>query len=135
MAFYYFDAGALVKYYVTEPGSTWVRQVIDAQDPVSGQAHHIILVAEITRVEVAAGLTVIERIGRIRKAKGDRAYRRFMSQLAHRYAMMPLTPSIISLPAIFLEAVGDHTAEARDHLSGQLRPAAPHLYSFSIQGY
>jgi predicted nucleic acid-binding protein len=63
MAFYNFDASALVKYYVTEPGSTWVRQVIDAQDPVSGQAHHIILVAEITRVEVAAGLAVIERVG------------------------------------------------------------------------
>ena len=91
MAFYYFDASALVKYYVTEPGSTWVRQMIDAQDPVSGQAHHIILVAEITRVEVAAGLAVIERVGRIRRAERDRAYRRFMSQLAHRYAIMPLS--------------------------------------------
>jgi hypothetical protein len=29
MAFYYFDASALVKYYVTEPGSTWVRQEVD----------------------------------------------------------------------------------------------------------
>jgi predicted nucleic acid-binding protein len=43
MAFYYFDASALVKYYVTEPGSTWVRQVFDEQDPMSGQAHRIIL--------------------------------------------------------------------------------------------
>ena len=91
MAFYYFDASALVKYYVTEPGSTWVRQMIDEQDPMSGQAHHIILVAEITRVEVAAGLAVIERVGRIRRAERDRAYRRFMSQLAHRYAIMPLS--------------------------------------------
>jgi uncharacterized protein len=91
MAFYYFDASALVKYYVTEPGSAWVRQVIDEQDPVSGQAHHLILVAEITRVEVAAGLAVIERVGRIRKTERDRAYRRFMSQIAHRYAVMPLS--------------------------------------------
>jgi predicted nucleic acid-binding protein len=43
MALYYLDASALVKYYVTEPGSTWVRQMIDEQDPLSGQAHHIIL--------------------------------------------------------------------------------------------
>jgi predicted nucleic acid-binding protein len=43
MAFYYFDASALVKYYVTEPGSTWVRQVIDEQEPISGQTRHIIL--------------------------------------------------------------------------------------------
>jgi uncharacterized protein len=81
----------LVKYDVTEPGSTWVRQVIDEQDPMSGQAHHIILVAEITRVEVAAGLAVIECVGRIRRAERDRAYRRFMSQLAHRYVIMPLS--------------------------------------------
>jgi uncharacterized protein len=81
----------LVKYYVTEPGSTWVRQVIDEQDPVSGQAHHIILVAEITRVEVAAGLAVIERVGRVRRAERDRAYHRFMSQLADRYVIMPLS--------------------------------------------
>jgi len=90
MAFYYFDASALVKYYITEPGSTWVRQVIDEQDPVSRQSRHIILVAEITRVEVAAGLAVIERVGRIKRAERDRAYHRFMSQLAHRYAIMPL---------------------------------------------
>jgi uncharacterized protein len=91
MAFYYFDASALVKYYVTEPGSTWVRQVIDEQEPISGQTRHIILVAEITRVEVAAGLAVIERVGRIRRVERDRAYHRFMSQFAHRYAIMPLS--------------------------------------------
>jgi predicted nucleic acid-binding protein len=55
MAVYYFDASAVVKYYVTEPGSTWVRQLIDARDPGSVHALHLILVAEVTRVEVAAG--------------------------------------------------------------------------------
>lgn len=50
MALYYFDASALVKYYVTEPGSTWIRQLIDAQDSATGQPHHLILIAEITRV-------------------------------------------------------------------------------------
>jgi predicted nucleic acid-binding protein len=59
MAFYYFDASALVKYYVTEPGSTWVRQLLNARAAVSALALHVILVAEITRVEVAAGLAVI----------------------------------------------------------------------------
>jgi uncharacterized protein len=111
MAFYYFDASALVKYCVTEPGSTWVRQVIDEQDPVSGQAHHIILVAEITRVEVAAGLAVIERVGRIRRAERDRAYRRFMSQLAHRYAIMPLSPDDFATAAYLTQ---EHPLKAYD---------------------
>ena len=91
MPFYYFDTSALVKYYVTEPGSTWVRQLIDERDTASGQPRHVLFVAEITRVEVAAGLAVIERVGRIRKAERDREYARFTSQLAHRYAIIPLT--------------------------------------------
>jgi transposase len=33
MAFYFFDTSAVVKYYVTEPGSAWVRQLIDAWEP------------------------------------------------------------------------------------------------------
>jgi predicted nucleic acid-binding protein len=91
MALYYFDASAIVKYYVTEPGSTWVRQIIDAQDSETGRPRHIILIAEITHVETAAGLAVIERVGRIGKTTRDRAYRRFMSQLTQRYAIIPLT--------------------------------------------
>jgi len=63
MANYFLDASALVKYYVTEPGSTWVRRLIDGEDPVTGRPLHFMLVAEITRVEVAAGIAVIERIG------------------------------------------------------------------------
>lgn len=91
MALYYFDASALVKYYVTEPGSTWVRELIDARDGETDQARHVIFAAEITRVEVAAGLSVIERIGRIRRSERDREYQRFVSQLVHRYAVIPLT--------------------------------------------
>ncbi len=50
MAFYYFDASALVKYYVTEPGSNWVRQLIEERDPGTNQISHVILVAEITTI-------------------------------------------------------------------------------------
>jgi predicted nucleic acid-binding protein len=91
MAIYYFDASAVVKYYVTEPGSAWVRQLIEARDVERAQARHHIFIAEITRVEVAAGLAVIERIGRIKRAEREREYRRFNSQLVHRYAIIPLT--------------------------------------------
>ena len=66
MALCYFDASAVVKYYVTEPGSHWVRQLVQERDPQSHQFSHVILVAEITRVEVAAALAVIERVGRIK---------------------------------------------------------------------
>ncbi|MBI3245566.1 MAG: type II toxin-antitoxin system VapC family toxin [Deltaproteobacteria bacterium] len=91
MALYYFDTSALVKYYVTEPGSTWVRRLLDERDAGTGHFQHVILIAEITRVEVAAGLAVIERAGRIRRSERDRAYTHFLSQLIHRYAVIPLT--------------------------------------------
>jgi len=101
MAVYYFDASALVKYYVPEPGSAWVRQLLDAQDPIRAQPLHLIFVAEITRVEVAAGLAVIERVGRLRRTERIREYQRFTSHLTHRYAIIPLTTEDFGLLARF----------------------------------
>lgn len=99
MGLYYLDASALVKYYVIEPGSDWVRQIIEERDLKTYRARHTILIAEITRVEVAAGLAVVQRVGRIRKAERDREYRRFISQLTHRYAIIPLTSSDLEVAA------------------------------------
>ncbi|HEV8714433.1 MAG TPA: type II toxin-antitoxin system VapC family toxin [Candidatus Binatia bacterium] len=111
MAFYYFDASALVKYYVTEPGSTWVRQLIEEQDSETNQTSHVILVAGISRVEVAAGLAIIERIGRIRKVERDREYARFISQLVHRYAIIPLMTSDFETAAVLTQ---QHPLKAYD---------------------
>jgi hypothetical protein len=41
MALYYFDASALVKYYILEPGSTWVRHLIATVETGSQPAHMI----------------------------------------------------------------------------------------------
>jgi hypothetical protein len=46
----FFDSSALVKRYLTETGSAWV---ISLTDPAAGNS---IILAEITRVEVAAAL-------------------------------------------------------------------------------
>jgi predicted nucleic acid-binding protein len=43
MALYYCDTSALVKYYVTEPGSTWVRQLIEERDAETSHFRYIIL--------------------------------------------------------------------------------------------
>lgn len=42
-------------------------------------------------MEVAAGLAVLERVGRIRRAQRVREYQRFTSHLDQRYAIIPLT--------------------------------------------
>jgi predicted nucleic acid-binding protein len=90
MPIYYFDASAVVKYYVPEPGSLWVGQLLDAQDPVSRQALHVILVAEVMQVEVAAGLASSEPVGRIRRTERLRECQRFTNHLIRRYAIIPV---------------------------------------------
>ena len=48
MSLYYFDASALVKRYVLEPGSTWVRALIDRLDPDTGERINTVLIAEVS---------------------------------------------------------------------------------------
>jgi len=127
MAVYFFDTSALVKYYVTEPGSTWVRHLIEERDPSTSQPRHIILVAEITRVEVAAALAVIERTGRIKRAERDREYRRFINQLTHRYAVIPLTTADLETAA---DLTQQHPLKAYDAV--QLAVALRHHQALTV---
>lgn len=99
MALYYCDTSALVKYYVTEPGSTWMRQLIEERDADAARFRHVILIAEITQVEVAAGIAIIERVGRIRRSERDRAYAHFIAQCVHRYAILSLTTADLETAA------------------------------------
>ena len=132
MAFFYFDVSALVKYYVTEPGSGWVRQLVEERDPETKRNSNVILIAEITRVEVAAGLGVIERVGRIKRSERNREYRRFISQLAHRYAIIPLTTADLETAA---DLTQDHPLKAYDAVQlavalRYVRVLAAHKFAF-----
>jgi hypothetical protein len=35
--YYYLDTSAQVKYYVSEPGTAWIRQLVNTVDPDTGQ--------------------------------------------------------------------------------------------------
>jgi predicted nucleic acid-binding protein len=50
----YFDTSALVKYYVTEPRSTWVHQLVDQTNADTGQPVNTVFITEISLVEVAS---------------------------------------------------------------------------------
>jgi hypothetical protein len=52
---------------------------------------------------------------------------------AQAEALLTDNPSITFIPAISPDPLSDHTAESRHKLSGQLRPPASHLHSFSFQ--
>jgi predicted nucleic acid-binding protein len=89
---YYLEPSALVKYYVTEPGSTWVRQVVDVEE-------HVLVSAEITITEVAAALGVIARMGRISRRQRDSFWGQFTRDLLRRYEFLPTSRTIITRAA------------------------------------
>jgi len=89
---YYLEPSALVKYYVTEPGSAWVRQVVDAEA-------NVLVSAEITIAEVAAALGVIARTGRISRRQHDAFWGKFTRDLLQRYEFLPTRRAIITRAA------------------------------------
>jgi predicted nucleic acid-binding protein len=89
---YFLDASALVKYYVTEPGSTWVRQRID-----EGRST---LLAEITVAELAAALGILQRVGRITPRHRQDFWEKFERDCVERYDLIPVVYDVIYAAAL-----------------------------------
>lgn len=75
MHLYYFDASAVVKYYIREPGTAWVRQLVDETDADTT------LISEATITETAAAFSVLDRVGCISRRARDGAYRAFTKHI------------------------------------------------------
>ena len=88
MAFHYLDASALVKYYVLEPGSMWVRGLIDLAGEQIRLSAHSILVADVSVAEVSAAFSILHRVNRLRRMAWDSAYDRFMDDVSRRYQLV-----------------------------------------------
>lgn len=90
MSNFYLDSSALVKRYLTETGSNWVRRLID---PTTGNS---IAVAEITQVEVAAALAARHRApGGITRRERDGAVDLLARHCQTEYWLVALSPSIL----------------------------------------
>jgi predicted nucleic acid-binding protein len=89
MSVYYFDANVQVKYYLPEPDSTWVRQVVDEVDP-AGNTVNTLFTAEISLVEVAAAFSIVHRVGRIGHRLRDAAFDKYMKGVTTRYQLIPI---------------------------------------------
>ena len=88
--FYYFDASALVKFYIREPGSTWVRSLLEVGGE-GEQPAQVILIAEASVAEVAAAFAVLYRTGRIRRKTWDGVFDQFMDDVHWRYQLLQVT--------------------------------------------
>ncbi len=79
MAYYFFDSSALVKYYVSEIGTQWVHDLVDAQP-----SNEIIL-AHITGVEIVAAISRRVRMNLTTLADGTKAIGVFNTHFQTKY--------------------------------------------------
>ena len=88
MALYYFDSSALVKQYVLEPGSLWVRGLLAAVDEQNDLSASAVFIADITVAEATAAFAVLHRIGRLRRSVWEAVFDHFMDDTSWRYRLV-----------------------------------------------
>ncbi|MBM3128761.1 MAG: type II toxin-antitoxin system VapC family toxin [Chloroflexi bacterium] len=95
MTIYYLDSSAIVKRYVDEWGSAWVRQICAEREAVSGEKLNSILIGEIAVAEVAAAFAVLVRRNAIVPPVGEHVYEKFIREFRDEYTLVHLTASLI----------------------------------------
>ena len=88
MPAYFFDSSALVKFYVNETGTVWVRSFTDSED-------NVIHVASLAKVETVSALTRRLRRLEIKQAEFDDACDELEQDFASQYRVVALTEEII----------------------------------------
>ena len=90
MAGFFCDSSAIVKRYVNEIGSNFVDNLANLK---SG---NVILLARITRVEVAAAIARRLKIGSISAGDAQNALAAFQHDLTNNYFTVEITPILLS---------------------------------------
>ncbi len=91
MTIYYFDTSAVIKRYVDEPGSLWIRRLCDERDAGTNEWLNLITIGEVTLVEVSAALAILVRRNVLPKRFAERAYRKFISDFQDEYDLTQIT--------------------------------------------
>jgi predicted nucleic acid-binding protein len=90
LAKYFVDSSALVKRYVQEVGTSWVRNLTHRR------TGHEIYLARITAVEVTAAVARRRRGGTLSSRKASSILGRFRKHLAGRYTVLEITPGLLA---------------------------------------
>ncbi len=85
MATTYVESSALVKRYVAEVGSAWVRRT------VARPVHQVLYTAALTEVEVRSALQRLVREGRLDTAQAQRLTQRVTQHFTRRYQVIRIT--------------------------------------------
>ncbi len=90
MTGYFFDTSAIVKRYVQETGTSWIRGLTrrGKSDPI--------YIARITTVELTAAVARRRRGGSLSAARAGSILKRFDSHAGGRYLVVEITPSLLA---------------------------------------
>ena len=97
MAATYCDSSAIVKRYVVEVGSAWVRRM------VARPVHHVLYTAALTEVEVRSALQRLVREGRLDTAQAQRLTQRMTQHFTRRYQVIQITRTVVTQAGMVLE--------------------------------
>lgn len=113
MTNYYLDASALVKRYVDETGSDWLRTIIASTRPL------LLFTSRMTIAEVISAFARRTRDGSLTSEEFASARDAFRGDCLNEYQIMPPTMTVIDLACILLE---QHPLRAYDaiHLATAL---------------
>jgi predicted nucleic acid-binding protein len=90
VAAYFLDSSAIIKRYVRETGTAWVRRLVRRGQP------NLIFLASIPEVEVTAALACRRKGRSLTTARVRSMLTRFRSHLAGRYLAVEITPALLS---------------------------------------
>jgi uncharacterized protein len=97
MAATYVESSTLVKRYVAEVGSAWVRRL------VARPVHQVLYTAALTEVEVRSALQRLVRESRLDTAQAQRLTQRVTQHFTRRYQVIRITRTIVTLAGMVLE--------------------------------
>lgn len=98
MATTYVDTSALVKRYVAEVGSAWVRRM------VARPVHEVLYTAALTEVEVRSALHRLLREGRLDAAQAQRLTQRVAQHFTRRYQLIRITRTVVAQAGRLVES-------------------------------
>ncbi|MCZ7667128.1 MAG: type II toxin-antitoxin system VapC family toxin [Chloroflexi bacterium] len=96
MPHYYFDSSALVKNYVLETGTQWVRSLCT-------DSNHTIYTIRISGAEIVAAFSLRVRTNSISVPDGQRAIRQFKADFQTNYQIIEITTPLINLAITLIE--------------------------------
>ena len=88
---YYFDSSTLVKRYIVEIGTAWVKNILNAALPDE------VIISKITGAEVASAFARRHRAGDISTADYTQALNDFYEHFHYDYVRMEVTDSVVLL--------------------------------------